>query len=139
MDKFSWTDKDEIKWKNNIEVFFAKVFESDLYVRSPLEFGDSLFKIFKESEIEAVRLVAPRAIRKWASTETAEKWQKIIDDDKMLLELRNIGKSIANTLRPLAGNKFAMYVAKILNATFDKEQLRLTCQTSGKEKIYQKN
>lgn len=134
MNNFRWTKDDETDWKNQIENLFSKTFETELAKYSPLELGDNLFRVFKDTEIAAVKLVAPRAIRKWASKETSAKWQEIIKDEEMLLEVRNIGKSIANTLRPLAGNKFALIVAKLLNSAFKENKLSLICQTQGKEK-----
>lgn len=49
----------------------------------------------------------------------------------MILELREIGKSIANSMRPLAGNNFALWVTKILNRAFQNENLPLAAVTSG--------
>ena len=135
MNNFRWTKDDETEWRSQIENLFSKTFESELAKHSPLELGDNLFRVFKDTEIEAVKLVTPRAIRKWASKETSAKWQEIIKkDEEMLLEVRNIGKSIANTLRPLAGNKFALIVTKLLNSAFKENKLSLICQTQGKEK-----
>ncbi|MBI3685643.1 hypothetical protein HY250_04520 [Candidatus Azambacteria bacterium] len=50
----------------------------------------------------------------------------------MLIELREIGKSIANTMRPLAGNNFALWVAAILNKYFEQQNIPLRALTSGK-------
>lgn len=136
MDNFSWVGDDEDRWKAEIETLFEGKFRERISKYNPLEFGNLLFQTFKDTEIEAVKLVVPRSIRKWASKETGSKWQEIIKDEAMLLDVRKIGVSIANTLRPLAGNKFALYVdvAQLLNLAFTENNLPLVCESQGKEK-----
>ncbi len=134
MDNFSWVGDDEDRWKAEIESLFERKFREGISKYNPLEFGNLLFQTFKDTEIEAVKLVVPRSIRKWASKEREGKWQEIIKDDAMLLDVRKVGVSIANTLRPLAGNKFALYVAQLLNLAFTENNLPLVCESRGKEK-----
>lgn len=90
--------------------------------------------ILKNSDKDVVKLIIPRAVKKWASPKTLSKWKKIIGDPQMILELRIIGRSIANTMRPLAGNTFTSWVAKILNEYFNKNKICLLAITSGKIK-----
>lgn len=131
----SWSKQEEQRWKKQLEQLFnQKLHEALDRWGSPLEVGNHLGEILRGAEIEVVKLVVPRAARKWASPENLSLWEEMIDDDKKLLELRVIGTSIANTLRPLAGNTFAQWVATILNTVFDERGLPLQCVTKGKHK-----
>src|SRR3989338_8864272 len=69
--------------------------------------------------------------KKWASKETYPRWKKIISNKTMAVELRIIGRSIANGMRPLAGNNFTNWIASILNAYFISRKMPLRAWTSG--------
>jgi len=128
----SWDKKQELEFKETIKRFFGDKIEQALHkTGDPLKVGDGLATLLKNSDEDVVRIITPRAVRKWASKKTLSKWEKIIKDPQMVLELREIGKSIANTMRPLAGNNFATWVARILNAHFTKKQFPLKAVTSG--------
>lgn len=128
----SWDTKQEEKFKETIQRFFSDKIEGALRKSdNPLKVGDDLANLLKNSDEDVVRIVTPRAVRKWASKKTLPKWEGIIKDPQMVLELREIGKSITNTMRPLAGNNFAIWVARILNAYFAKKKLPLKAITSG--------
>jgi predicted house-cleaning noncanonical NTP pyrophosphatase (MazG superfamily) len=99
-----------------------------------IEAGNNLAQLLKSSEEDIVRIITPRAVKKWASDETLPLWEEFLKNERMILELREIGKSIANSMRPLAGNNFAMWVAKILNKAFQSEKLSLLAVTSGEVK-----
>ena len=131
----NWTQKEENSWKQNKDNFFAKKLEKTLQkYKNPLLTGNKLGQLLKDSEKEAVAFTTPRAVKKWASKDTVKKWEKVLKDKKMVVELRNIGKSIANTLRPLAGNKFAQWVCSVLNESFEYYNLPLECITKGEVK-----
>lgn len=129
----SWTKKAEDHWRITKEKFFDKKLEKALSQhKNPLIVGDKLAQLLKDSEKDAVDFTAPRAVRKWASKRTINKWEMILKDKRMVAELRNIGKSIANTLRPLAGHKFSQWVCKVLNKSFEYHALPFECTTKGK-------
>ncbi|MDL1897420.1 hypothetical protein FBQ82_14230 [Anaerolineae bacterium CFX7] len=131
----SWSKEQEARWKSQIENLFAEKLQAAYaHYGDPLEVGNHLGEILPSVELDAVKLVVPRAARKWASSENRELWESIISDETKLLELRAIGTSVANTLRPLAGNTFAQWVADVLNTSFQTRALPLTCQTSGQIK-----
>ena len=131
----NWTQKEEDNWKKSKELFFDKKIEKALkQYRNPLIAGDKLGQLLRDSEKEAVDFTTPRAVKKWASKETLGKWEIVLKDKKMLAELRVIGRSIANTLRPLAGHKFSQWVCKVLNESFEYYGLPLECTTKGKIK-----
>lgn len=133
--KDAWTGEDEQQWKEQIaELFSRKLQEAFAQFSSPLEVGNRLGDVLKGVELEAVKLVVPRAVRKWASKENLPQWEAILKDETMLLELRAISTSVANTMRPLAGNTFAQWVTDVLNAIFQQQTLPLRCVTKGKVK-----
>lgn|SRR3989338_888042 len=130
-----WSRKSEDSWKRRKEDFFDKQLERALKMhKNPLVIGDKLGQILRDSEKEAVNLTTPRAIKKWASRSTIKKWNMILRDKRMVRELRIIGRSIANTLRPMAGHKFAQWVCSILNKSFEYYKLPFECITKGKVK-----
>jgi len=135
MNKNNWGTKQEEKHRKAVKAFFGKKIKKSLKgAKQPIKVGNSLGDILKKSDKDVVKMITPRAVTKWASHKTLPKWNKIIKDPKMVLELREIGKSIANSMRPLAGNNFAIWVARILNEFFIKENLPLKAITSGKIK-----
>ena len=135
MKEGGWSKNQEIAFKQIIKKFFDdKISNALKTAKNPLKIGDDLSTILKDSDAEVVRMITPRAIKKWASPATLSKWEKIMEDPRMLAELRIIGKSIANTMRPLAGNNFSLWVAKILNTHFSEKKIGLKAITSGKIK-----
>lgn len=135
MNNQNWNKNQESEFKGIIKDFFDKKIISALSsFDNPIVVGNELATILKDSDEDVVRIVTPRAVKKWASPKTLLKWEKLIKDPKMILELRSIGKSIANTMRPLAGNNFALWIAKILNAYFKKNKMPLKAITSGEIK-----
>jgi hypothetical protein len=132
MVKDNWSKQQENEFKDVIKHFFEDRILCALATNEDsLKIGDNLASILKNSDEDVVRIITPRAIKKWASRETLPKWEKIIEDKRMLIELRMIGKSIANTMRPLAGNNFALWVAKLLNICFEKNNIPIEAITSG--------
>jgi len=131
----NWNKNQEREFKETIKKFFdAKISEALKGAKNPLRVGDDLSDILKRSDEDVVKIITPRAVRKWASQKTLAQWEKILEDPQMVIELREIGKSIANTMRPLAGNNFALWVAAILSAYFQKQNIPLEALTSGKIK-----
>ncbi len=128
----TWTKVEEARWKRQIkELFATKLNAAYAEYGSPLEVGNHLGEILRSVELEAVRLVVPRAARKWASPENRELWEEIIRDEQKLFELRVIGTSVANTLRPLAGNTFAEWVMQVLNVSLEEREIPVRCITKG--------
>ena len=135
MEKANWNKSQESEFKDVIKKFFDdKISVALKEARNPLQIGDTLSDLLKNSDKEVVRIITPRAVRKWASAKTFPTWEKILKDPQMVLELREIGRSIANTMRPLAGNNFALWVATILNKYFEQQSIPLQALTSGKIK-----
>lgn len=130
----SWNDELEKEFKNTIKTYFDDKISSSLSKDDALEIGDNLAALLKGSEEDIVKIITPRAVKKWASPETLPLWEKFLENDKMILELREIGKSIANSMRPLAGNNFAIWVTKVLNKAFEDEKLPLNATTTGEAK-----
>lgn len=127
-----WSKRQEAKFKGIVGRFFDRKINAALaHAKNPLEVGDSLASVLKSSDGEIVNIVTPRAVKKWASIKTRPKWDKLLQDPRMVSELRVIGRSIANTMRPLAGNTFALWVARILNEYFAKNKIPLKAVTSG--------
>jgi len=133
MENKNWTKNQENKFKEVIRKFFDDKINNALRgAKNPLQIGDTLSDLLKSLDEDVVKIITPRAVRKWASAKTFPKWQQILKDPQMIIELREIGKSIANTMRPLAGNNFALWVAEILNKYFEQENIPLQALTSGK-------
>jgi len=127
-----WTPKLEKEFKEGIGSYFTSKIE-DLLKNSDncLEVGNQLGQILKDSDSDIVKMVTPRAVKKWASPETLPLWEEMLKNEKMIFELREIGKSIANSMRPLAGNNFAIWVSKVLNKCFEQEEIGLFSATKG--------
>jgi len=130
-----WNNSLEKEFKETIKNYFdGKINEYLENTDNCIEVGNKLGYILKSSEEDIVKIVTPRAVKKWASAETLPLWEEFLKNERMISELREIGKSIANSMRPLAGNNFAMWVAKILNKAFQNEKLPFSAITSGKIK-----
>ena len=95
---------------------------------------NNLGKKLKECKDLVYESILPNILDKWCSEETKPLWLEMIKNPKMLEELNTIGVSIANTMRPVAGNTFADWVCKILNKMFDENKMNLKCQTTGEYK-----
>lgn len=124
--------KSEQTHKKELRDFFNQ--KLDVFIRkasNPLKVGDELASMLKNSEEEVAQKIIPRAVEKWASVKTRPKWRKIISDKTMAVELRIIGRSIANSMRPLAGNNFTNWIANILNVYFSSRKIPLHAWTSG--------
>lgn len=131
----SWTNEDEKQWKQQIRQLFESKLEQALQnYSSPLEVGDRLGDVLRELEVEAAKLVVPRSVHKHASPENLLRWADLLEDPEMMLDLRKVSTSIANTMRPLAGNKFAEWIAQVLNIAFTQQDIPLYCATKGKIK-----
>lgn len=135
MSNQQWSQNQENEFKWVVKKFFDN--RIDEYLKSsknPLKLGDNLAAVLKGSDEDVVKIITPRAVKKWASSQTIYKWEKVLEDPQMTLELRVIGRSIANTMRPLAGNNFASWVSKILNVYFIQNKMPLIAVTGGKIK-----
>jgi len=131
----NWDNALEKEFKETIRNYFDnKINEYLENSENYIEVGNNLAYILKSSEEDIVKIIAPRAVKKWASVETLPLWEEFLKNEQMISELREIGKSIANSMRPLAGNNFALWVTKILNKTFQNKKLPLSAVTSGKIK-----
>lgn len=128
----NWSKKEEEHFKKAIKKYFDEKLKSSLRgAKNSLLVGNRLGSIFQDSADDVVRIIIPRAVRKWSSAKTFPRWKKVLADPVMTLELRMIGKSVANTMRPLAGNNFSSWVAEILNVYFVKKRMPLRAITSG--------
>lgn len=128
----SWTDENEAQYDQQIRRLFEEKLEQALQTYgSPLEVGNRLGDVLRELEVEAAKLVVRRSVQKHASPENLLKWANLMADEEMLLDLRKVSTSIANTMRPLAGNKFAAWIAKVLNLAFTQQSIPLLCVTKG--------
>ena len=131
----SWTNENEKQWKQQIsQLFEAKLEQALQTYDSPLEVGNRLGDVLRELEVEAAKLVVPRSVRRHALPENLLRWDDLLKDEDMLLDLRKVSTSIANTMRPLAGNKFAEWITKVLNIVFTQQDIPLYCVTKGKIK-----
>ena len=124
----------EKEFRVTVKKYFDAKINDALEGGNTLEVGNNLAGLLKSSEEDMVEIVAPRAVKKWASRETLPLWEKFLENKQMILELREIGKSIANSMRPLAGGTFAVWVTKVLNRAFQEEGLPLQAVTSGRIK-----
>lgn len=135
MGNSNWSKDQESEFKEVIRDFFDKKIGDALEkIEDPLRVGDSLADLLKNSDEDVVKIITPRAVRKWASAKTFPKWEEVLKDPRMIRELREIGRSIANTMRPLAGNNFSLWVARVLNKYFYQQKMPLQALTSGKIK-----
>ncbi|MCY3973054.1 MAG: BsaWI family type II restriction enzyme [Candidatus Dadabacteria bacterium] len=130
-----WNDALEKEFKETIRKYFASRIDEHLEgARNYSEVGNKLGQILKDSDKDIVKIVTPRAVKKWASPETLPLWEKFLGNEQIVLELREIGKSIANSMRPLAGNNFAVWVSKVLNKSFEQQGIPLLSTTKGETK-----
>ncbi|MCI2430658.1 BsaWI family type II restriction enzyme [Candidatus Acetothermia bacterium] len=131
----AWTAENEKEWKEQIAALFSRRLQEALtQYGDPLTVGNRLGDVLRSVESEAVQMIVPRAVRKRASKQNLPHWEEILKDETMLVDLRDIGTSIANTLRPQAGNTFTKWIASVLNLTFDQQRIPLRCVTKGKVK-----
>ena len=130
----AWSNELEKEFKETIHLYFDDKINNELNNKNALTVGDNLGQLLKSSEEDIVKIITPRAVKKWASPETLPLWEKFLKNEQMVLELREIGKSIANSMRPLAGNSFAIWVTKVLNKAFEVEKLPITASTTGEAK-----
>lgn len=130
-----WTDENEEQYGQQIRRLFEEKLEQALETYgSPLEVGNRLGDVLRELEVEAAKLVVPRSVQKHALPENLLKWADLIADEEMLLDLRRVSTSIANTMRPLAGNKFAEWISKVLDLAFTQQDIPIYCVTKGEIK-----
>ena len=130
----AWNPDLEKEFKETIHTYFNEKINNELNSKNALKVGDNLGQLLKNSEEDIVKIITPRAVKKWASPETLPLWEEFLKNEQMILELREIGKSIANSMRPLAGNNFAIWVTKVLNKAFENEKLPISASTTGDAK-----
>lgn len=92
--------------------------------------GVKLGEVLSSAEMSVVEQVVPRAIAKHADPDTARELMKLIKSHpKAIKAIRAVGVSIANSLRPYAGNRFTKMVSMVLD-----QQLKphgIQCVTHG--------
>lgn len=125
---------EEEKYKKELEEVFERAFVEGLKKYPTTEaLLDNLGSVLGRSEAEVVKLVVPRSIRKKADEKFAKKFLALIEEDPEAIEvIREVGVSIANTLRPIAGNRFTDFVKKSIEGPLGKAQIG--CTTKGKMK-----
>ncbi len=86
----SWTDENEKQWKQQIRQLFDAKLEQVLQTYgSPPEVGNQLGDVLRELEVEAAKLVVPRSVRKHVSSENLLRWEDLLRDEEMLLDLHS--------------------------------------------------
>lgn len=123
---------EESKFKKRINDIFEKALQE-----GTKRFGENLMdhlgEVLRNSEDAVVKHAVPRAVRKHASQRTAEVLLSLLREKPDVAgELRDIGVSIANTLRPLAGNRFTNLVKSQIEKPLMAEGIG--CETKGKIK-----
>lgn len=120
----------EKKFKEFIETYFNEELDKNIEKYGIHKVGLHLGDILKGMEKEVIEKVVPRAINKHSDEklkrELVELSKKHPDFNQ---QIRKIGVSIANSLRPIAGNRFTFMVAKILKPQLN--EIGLDCVTSG--------
>lgn len=120
----------ESEFKQFIESLFNETIEENIRKYGLKEVGLHLGKILESMDSLVVSKVVPRAIEKHTEGEIKKQLLSLISKDKEYISaLRRVGVSVANSLRPIAGNKFTLMVAQILKPQLN--EVGLDCVTSG--------
>lgn len=122
--------KPEDEFKNFIESYFEEELNKNIEKYTIEKVGLHLGDILAGMAVNVVEKVVPRAIEKHSSGEVKNQLLKLSKQYKDFnQQIRVIGVSIANSLRPIAGNRFTLMVANILKPQLNK--IGLDCVTSG--------
>ena len=120
----------EDEFKEFIEKIFEDTIDENIKKYGIEKVGLHLGNILKSMDSAVVSKVVPRAIEKHTSGEIQKELKSLISKNEDYIKaLRKIGVSVANSLRPIAGNRFTLMVAKILKPQLNK--IGLDCVTSG--------
>lgn len=120
----------EKEFQEFIERVFENTINDNIKKYGIEKVGLHLGGILKSMDSEVVSKVVPRAIEKHTEGSIKKELKSLISKDKeYIFALRKVGVSVANSLRPIAGNKFTLMVDKILKPQLNK--IGLDCVTSG--------
>lgn len=131
------SEAEEKEYKRKLEEVFEKASKnaSKKYPNNE-DLLDNLGEILSSSELEVVKLVVPRSIRKKANERFAKKLLEMIEKDPEVAEaLRDVGVSIANTLRPIAGNRFTDLVKRNIEDPLQRHGIGCTTKGEMKSKL----
>ena len=123
--------KNEDKYKKSIKDLLEKKLTSakDQYGN---QVGNHLGSIMQSAALDVVKLVVPRSAEKFLKPATFKKFINLLESGEITYEeIWNMSTSIANTLRPLAGNNFAKWVCDLLNDDFEQKNLSIKAIMSG--------
>lgn len=113
---------EEEQFKKKIEKIFGDALDDGIKRFGRGELLDHLGEILKGSEDRVVDLVVLRSAKKYTSGKFGEKLAKLLEENpEGRGQLREVGVSIANTLRPLAGNRFTRLVRDQVEAPLKAE------------------
>jgi BsaWI restriction endonuclease type 2 len=121
----------EEEFKKDVEKVFGDTLNEGIRKFGQGNLLDHLGEILKGSEDKVVDLVVPRSVKKFATGKFAESLTRSLEENPGAPgQLRDIGVSIANTLRPLAGNRFTRLVRDQIEAPLKADGIRVA--TKGK-------
>lgn len=122
--------KSEAEFKGFIDRLFDKVLEKNIQKYGIEKVGLHLGEILKGMDGEVVSKVVPRAIEKHTNGKVKNALLRLSrNEPDFIPQIRKVGVSVANSLRPIAGNRFTLMVARVLKPQLN--ALGLECVTSG--------
>jgi len=126
------SESEEEFWQS-IEKIFDELLSRALKQYGPEGAGNKLGEVLRSAEMSVVKKVVPRAIAKHADPQIALELTKLIERQPDAIgALREVGVSIANSLRPIAGQRFTKLVSVILSRQLDPQGI--ACATRGEIK-----
>ena len=125
---------EDLDFDEFLDSIFQKKIDDSIKKYGIDKVGNHLGNILSSMAAEVVDKVVPRAIEKHTSGEIKKNLLQLIKDNKEYIPaLRKVGVSVANSLRPIAGNRFTSLVSSILKPQLN--DIGLDCVTSGNIKI----
>jgi hypothetical protein len=105
-----WNNSLEKEFKETIKNYFdGKINEYLKNTDNCIEVGNKLGYILKSSEEDIVKIVTPRAVKKWASAETLPLWEEFLKNERMISELREIRNYPAMMIPQVAERLLSKY------------------------------
>lgn len=123
-------DTIEEEFKKFIETYFNEELNKNIKKYGINKVGLHLGDILRGMAEKVIEQVVPRAIDKHSTGKLKEDLINLSQHHPDFnQQIRKVGVSIANSLRPIAGNKFTFMVATILKPQLN--EIGLDCVTSG--------